>query len=41
MEYLFTWIEEFKCLNKKSHNQGNKKEVDDSKAKEELTHLNA
>ena len=28
-------------LNKKSQNQGIKKEVDNNKAKEELTHLNA
>ena len=41
MEDLFTQIEELKRLNKKSQNQAIKKEVDDNKAKEELTHLNA
>ena len=40
MEYLFPQIEELKCLNQKSQNQGIKKEVDDNKAKE-LIHLNA
>ena len=41
MEYLFAHIEELQNLNKKSQNQGIKKEVDDSKEKEELTRLNA
>ena len=40
MEYLFVHIEELKRLNQKSQNQGIKKEVDDSKAKEQLTRLN-
>ena len=39
MEDLFAQIEELKCPNQTSQNQGIKKEVDDSKAKEELTHL--
>ena len=41
MEELFVQIEELKRLNQKSQNQGIKKEVDDSKAKKELTRLNA
>ena len=40
MEYLFSQIEKLKRLNQKSQNQGIKKEVDDSKAKEQLTRLN-
>ena len=41
MEDLFARIEELKRLSQKSQNQGIKKEVDDNKAKEELTRLNA
>ena len=41
IEDLFAHIEQLKCLNQKSQNQGIKKEVDNSKAKEELTGLNA
>ena len=38
---FFAQIDKLKHLYQKSQNQGIKKEVDNNKAKEELTHLNA